>query len=273
MKEVQVVESLPNRLSGFSKVLAVGPAGSGKTTQFCTLPGRKFAYLFDPHAKDSLIKGVEYVEFIPDITDLHIAARTLKKADETSFHDAPVDATEPMTYREFEEDFTERYRKKFFNDYDWVGVDSSTTLDEIILDRVLHLAKRPGKHPEQSDHTASMNTFRNLIRALTAVSNVYLTAHLEMRQDELSKRIFYQPFFTGRNRIRIPLRFSECVVLTKEAGEGTEGERYMMHVESTREYPFIRSTIPRRKGFHGPLNVTLNFKKALEGQGLGHYMK
>ncbi len=118
-----------------------------------------------------------------------------------------------------------------------------------------------------------MNTFRNIIRSITAVSNVYLTAHMEMHKDDLSKKIHYQPLFTGKNRLRIPLRFTECVVLTKEPADADGGEQYMMHVEKTREHPFIRSTIPRRKGFRGPLNVTLDFKKPLEGQGLGKYLK
>jgi GTPase SAR1 family protein len=30
------------------KILLLGDTGAGKTTQVLTLPGRKFAYLFDP---------------------------------------------------------------------------------------------------------------------------------------------------------------------------------------------------------------------------------
>ena len=34
--------------------LMLGPTGSGKTSQLLTLPGKKFAYLFDPNAILSL---------------------------------------------------------------------------------------------------------------------------------------------------------------------------------------------------------------------------
>lgn len=270
MKQLRTTDD--SKESRFRKIMALGEAGSGKTTQFATLPGKKFVYIFDPNAIESLPKGIDYVEFIPDITELHVSVQTLKSV-EKGFRDSPIEQAEPVCYREFEQDFNERWRDRFFDKYDWVGIDSATTLEEIVMDRTLWVAKKPGKHPEQPENTAAMNTFRHKVRALTAVTNVYMTGHLENRQDDLSKRIFFQPMLIGRNRVRIPLRFSEVIVMYKDEPEAGQGEKYMMQVEKSREFPFIRSTLPRKKKIHGSINVTLDFAKPLEGQGLGRFMR
>ena len=43
------------------KILILGKTGSGKTTQFLTLPGKKFIYLFDPNAILTLQDGSDLV--------------------------------------------------------------------------------------------------------------------------------------------------------------------------------------------------------------------
>ena len=51
---MQEVSNTKDPESGNRKVMAIGPVGVGKTTQERTLPGKKFAYLFDPNARESL---------------------------------------------------------------------------------------------------------------------------------------------------------------------------------------------------------------------------
>jgi GTPase SAR1 family protein len=53
--------------------LIVGPAGSGKTSLFATIPGKKFVYVFDPNAVRTL-EGldIKYEEFLADELDLSI---------------------------------------------------------------------------------------------------------------------------------------------------------------------------------------------------------
>ena len=48
-------------------ILSVGTTGGGKTTMFSTIPGRKFLYIFDPNAVNT-IRGldIDYEVFLPD---------------------------------------------------------------------------------------------------------------------------------------------------------------------------------------------------------------
>src|SRR5258708_37765572 len=105
------------------KFLLLGDTGSGKTTQFLTLPGKKYAHLFDPNALPSL-KGydVDYDEYLP--TPVSAAATSLKK-------EIPGDkkgTTTSAVYQRFESEFDERLKSGFFDPYDWIGFDSATTL-------------------------------------------------------------------------------------------------------------------------------------------------
>ena len=67
-------------VSPVESILAIGTTGVGKTTQFLTLPGKKFIYLFDPNALRSLAgHDVDYEEFRIDSMDLDLSVKSLKK--------------------------------------------------------------------------------------------------------------------------------------------------------------------------------------------------
>lgn len=77
--------------SSTHKFLLLGDTGSGKTTQFLTLPGRKFIYLFDPNAILSLQgHDIDYEEFLPDSLNLSIKSLSkssgVAKGDSTTSH-------------------------------------------------------------------------------------------------------------------------------------------------------------------------------------------
>jgi hypothetical protein len=250
------------------QILAIGGIGSGKTTQFRTLKGRKFAYLFDPSARDALQDDdIDFLEFIPDVTDLDLAVKTLKKKDGVVVGDKALKKHDPQTYIEWEADFEERYTSGFFNDYDWVCWDSLTTFSEIVMDRVLFLSKRLGKHPEQDDYTAEMNMVKNIFRAATTLNGVYATAHTEMEREDVTKKIYGRVVLTGKNRTRIPLRFAHIFAFEAEA-VGDKGQ-YEMFTVPTRVYPLCRTSLD----LPAKLDVTLNRAASLVGQGLGKHIK
>ncbi len=267
MSDLTPVKSARDTVKGAANLMVTGPIGVGKTTQILTLPGRKFAYVFDPNALESLKDNdIDYLPFIPDVTDLDLSVKTLKKDvfDKTSKTRAP----QPKTYLAWEEDFEKRVDAGFFDSYDWICFDSFTTFSEIIMDRVLYLNKRLGKQPEQADWAAEMNTFRNVFRVATSFQcNLYCTAHTEIHRDDEVGKTYGQLIITGRNRVRIPMRFSQIYGL--EADSDSKGSVYRCNTVSNRWSPFLRTSI---KGLQPVEDVTINWAKDVVGQGIGRFV-
>src|SRR3990167_8715454 len=99
------------------KVLMLGDTGSGKTTQFLTLPGKKYMYVFDPNSLLSL-RGydVDYDEYMPATVGMAAGSLAKGKGDKSA-------ATRSDSYQLFEAQFNERLQSGFFNPYDWIGFD------------------------------------------------------------------------------------------------------------------------------------------------------
>lgn len=258
------------------QILVCGEIGCGKTTLFSTLPGKKFMYMFDPNGRASLeaIKAdVDILEFSPEQTDLDISVKTLKKevfdksALEKKIAGEKVVKLEPKTYVEWETDFQYKMKEGFFNKYDWIGIDSLTTLSEMVMDRVQFLNGRLGKHPEQADYTAEMSTMRNIIRALGSMAGLYVTAHMEMGRDELTGKITGQIMMTGKNKIRIPLRFSDIFGLAFDKTEKGEPQ-YILKTVPDKQHPTVRTPI---RGMKSIEDVTLDLSKDLDKQGLARW--
>lgn len=265
-------------------LLMAGPIGVGKTLQLLTLPGRKFGYFFDPNALATIKmapiedqKRLDYLEFLPDLEDLDIAAQTLRGAADTGgvvdksgrpVRDLPTlqrvtkKKPEPKLYTRWEEDFEARIASGFFNDYDWIAFDSLTSFADMIYDRIMWMNGRLGKHPEQADHTAQMNVVKSIFRLATAQDRkLYVTAHTETYRDDLSGRVYGRIMLTGRNRIRIPALFSNIY------GCIGDGHDFFIVTKSNREFPVIRCTVP---GLKDEEKVTLQLNSRLESkQGVG----
>lgn len=243
------------------KILLLGDTGAGKTTQFLTLPGKKYAYLFDPNAKLSL-RGhdVDYDEYLPDPINAAIKPLTKEKAG-----DRPT-ATGSDVYLQFEREFNERLTNGFFEPYDWIAFDSATTLLDLMMDRVLTINGRYGHWPNQDDYGPQMVAFINLCRNITAMNKgIFVTGHLEDRQDKLTKKIGRQPMMTGRLIAKIPLLFSE--VLGADCDVSSEGTpQYSLQTVKDKEFALVRTSI---KGLEPFENVTIDFTKDPVGQGLG----
>lgn len=245
------------------RILVLGDTGGGKTTQFLTLPGKKFLYCFDSNALLS-IKGhdVDYEEFLPDRLNLSVKSLSKDKGDKTTNHQNTM-------YVEWEKDFDERVRDGFFDPYNVIGIDSGTTLLDLIMDRVLTINARGGSWPQQDDYGPQMNIFTNIIRTFTSMGKTfYMTGHLEYKQEELSKRIFRQPLMTGRLRVKIPLLFSDIFI----AEARNEGKGDITHVLQTVPDKITTTVRTSIKGLDPFEDVTLDFTKDLTEQGLGHLL-
>lgn len=254
------------------QILVCGEIGSGKTSLFATLPGKKFMYMFDPNGRaalEALEADVEVAEFIPEQTDLDISVKTLKKDvfDRSSLDKKKGKKLEPKTFIEWEADFQERMSDGFFNQFAWIGLDSHTTLSEMVMDRVQYLNGRLGKHPEQADYTAEMSTMRNIYRSLGSLTGTYVTAHMEMTKDPVTSKIGGQIMMTGKNRIRVPLRFSDILGLAFDKDEKGEPIWILKSVPD-KQHPIVRTPLFSLKPIE---DVTLDLKKPLEEQGLGQW--
>ena len=246
------------------KFLLLGDTGSGKTTQLLTLPGKKFAYLFDPNAILSL-KGhdVDYEEFQPD--RLNLSVKSLKKdvGDKTT-------AFKNDLYVDWEKDFNDKLNQGYFDAFDVIAFDSATTFLDLIMDRILTINGRAGSWPQQDDYGPQMLAFTNVCRSLMAMDKViFMTGHLEVKQDQLTQRIFRTPMMTGRLRTKIPLLFSDIFICEAE-NDGRGKVTHKIQTAPDRMTTTVRTSI---KGMAAIEDVTVDFTKPLEGQGVGRFLK
>lgn len=252
-------------------ILMFGNTGAGKTTLFRTLPGKKFAYLFDPNSLASLQgdKDIDYVEFLPDI--LPMAARSLSK--EQSKKDRELKRRTSDLYHEWENDYEERLEVGWFaeNNYHWLMFDSITTFSTMVMDRILTLNGRPGEWPQQDDYGPQMNAILQVFRTATSHGlNLFVTGHMNLIQDELSKRIFQQPMVTGQLRVKLPLLFSQIFFAECSTGGTEKVSTYTIQTRPDRLTPLIRCTL---KNLDFKFDVTIDDKKEIQGQGLGSIFK
>lgn len=242
------------------KILMLGDTGSGKTTQMLTLPGKTFAYLFDPNAILSLQGAdIEYEEFLPDRLNLSINSLKAGKGDGNR------SGVQSDLYVEWEKDFTQKLRDGFFDDFDNIGFDSATTFLDLVMDRVLTINGRAGQWPQQDDYGPQMLSFTSVVRTLTATGKtIFMTGHMETYQDKLTSRVFRGPLMTGKLKTKIPLLFSDIFIAEAE----TAGDSVVHKIQTTKD----RLTSCVRTSFKGlaPFeDVTLDFNKPLQGQGVG----
>ncbi len=210
------------------KFLVYGKAGSGKTTLFRTLPGRKFLYMFDPAGLNSIMPSddIYYEEFLVDAVPMSV--NTLKGVKDSS--SPSYSAME--TYVRWENDFQNRLDKNWFTDptveidgvkggFDAIGFDSLTTLTDIVMDRILQLNQRAGKNPELGDYGILTNTLARIIRNAAATNCIlYLTAHEQASQDKLLRTVSNEIMVPGQLKVKLPILFSEIYHATGKIENG-----------------------------------------------------
>lgn len=261
-------KTLDIHAGGKPKFLLVGSTGGGKTSQIVTLPGRTFAYLFDPSSLSTL-RGfdIEYETFFPE--KVNLSAQSLSKGK----GDRPVKGAEAedasTVYREWEEDFEGKIASNYFEAYDNIAFDSFTTFSDIVMDRILAINGRPGHFPQQDDWTAQMASITNVVRTLVGMNKVLLfTAHDEFKQDEASKRMQNVLMLTGKLKIRLPLLFSE--IWHMDSNSTAEKINYVAQTRADRLNPTIRCTVRDMPMY---ADMTINDWKRPQDYGLGKVLR
>ena len=251
-RETTMANALSVKESKTHTILCVGPTGSGKTSQISTLPGRVFAYLFDPNALASIAgQDIEYEQFLPDVLELD---STLKGFNKGAKSDAPASKREPRVYMDWVEDFNSRYESGFFDDYDWIVFDSLTFLTRACMDRQLWINNRYGKIEELGDYRIVGSKISDIFRTIASMqTNIYCTGHITSFQDELTKKVETQLMLAGSAKTMLPLVFSNIWLAQ---GESTEKEaKYTIRTQpDNRGLQHIRTSI---KGLPVVQDVTI----------------
>ena len=220
------------------RILAIGPAGSGKSTQLRTLPGKKLLFCFEDNALNSLQgdPDIDYQLYLPDVVE--IAARSL--SSKQNARSVPATGEKPEAFDNFVRDFNSLLqddRKATFAKYDVVAIDSLTSMSKAVMDAVLWINNRMGQQPAMDDWAAQLNTIENTVRKLTSLpKTVYITAHDNLIQDELTKKIVNELVLTGQLKTRIPMLFSD--ILKFECVDGkfsmlTQPDRYNIKIRKS----------------------------------------
>lgn len=252
----------------YQKILVAGKTGSGKTSQIWTLPGRKFAYLFDPAAMSSL-KGcdVDTVSFMPEALELDA---TLKGFNKGTKDDKLASTREPRTYMNWVDDLNKRADSGFFKQYDWLCFDSLTFLANAVMDRQLFINGRYGAIEDLADYRIVGSKIAEVFRSVISMPiNIYCTGHVDSFQDEKTKRIEYQLRLPGRSRSILPLMFSN-IWLAQGSTEGAQSYSIRTRPEP-RGFQDIRTTI---RGLKDIEDVTIkSFSSNAQNEGIGKILR
>lgn len=247
--------------------LIVGPAGSGKTSLFATIPGKKFVYVFDPNAVRTL-EGldIEYEEFLADELDLSII--TMKGGT----RDTATKTFNPETYQRFKEDFEQRVDDHFFDDFAAVAFDGLTGLEAIAMDRMQFLNGRFGKVPEMTDNVATREVMSKVIRMVTNLPCItYLHCHVDYDKDETTGKMMNQMAVIGKLKRQLPMNCSEIWQAYSEPDD-KDNPRFYVQTVSDRYSPWIRTS--RRLSFvDSHVEVTIGDWTKADEYGLGPILR
>lgn len=206
------------------RILMAGRTGSGKTMQIWTLPGRKFAYIFDPNSLSSLVaqppqreKGcnLDYELFLPEISDVDMGLKGFNKGSRSDAPQAiPGRASrkkEPTLYNRWEE----HVNQMNFEGIDWLIIDSLTFLSKAVMDRQLFINNRYGGTEEIADYKVVGAKLADVFASITSSPlNIFCTAHLSEYQNEKTARVVTELMLPGRARVILPLQFTDIFLAT-----------------------------------------------------------
>ena len=229
----------------FNRILMLGQAGSGKTSQIWCLPGRKFAYLFDPNALLSL-RGcdLEYEQFLPDSLELDATLKSFNKNAKPD--DKLKQGREPTLYMRWVADLNAKGDAGFFKGFDWLIFDSLTLLSNAVFDRQMWLNNRYGGIEDLADYRIVGSKIADVFRSICALPiNLYCTGHLNSFQDDRTKKIETQINLPGKARVSLPLLFSN--ILEARASTDEKAGYVVLTKPEPRGFQAIRCTIPGLK--------------------------
>ena len=240
----------------FHKIFVLGPGGAGKSTLLWTLPGKKFAYLFDPNALRS-IQGldIEYEEFLPDAGELDATMKAFNKNAKPS--DKLKKAPEPTTYMRWVDDFNGKIQSGYFRKegIEWLCIDSLTSFINIMYDRHLWINNRYGEVEEQADLKIVGGTLSNVFRSVLGEKmNIYCTGHINTYRDDKTGRLDVAINSPGRSRRQIPLLFTDIFEARAEVID-KKRKHFLLTCAEPRGFQEIRTSL---RGIDPVVDVTID---------------
>lgn len=251
------------------KILAYGPTGSGKSGLFTSIPGKKFAYIFDESGLDPLVgQDIDYEIFFPDPVTIDVVTTLLRAGDPKRDKDTSGIEHRPEAYLNFRDHIQEAIDATF-RDYDVIGFLSVTNLAVAIIDRIASIDNRLDKAYELSDYNLVGITMARLFRKVFTVPNkiFYLEAHSDMVQDELTKKIINELDIGKRQRREIPKMLSDVWVTHCETRE--DKPHFTLQTLPTKEFPIAKNSM----GLNASLNITMDLTQKREIQGIGRIFR
>jgi len=222
----------------FLRMLLYSVAGAGKTTFFRTLPGKKLLLIFDPAGTCALepTDDIEYETFIPSTINLSIC--TNKGAS-----NSPVMYDGSVMYNTYEKYMDEKLASDFFRQFSWVGIDSITSMQSIMLDQVANLYGREGRNPQLEDHGIMAEALLKNFRQWTSIpSNVIVMAHEKANQDKLLRTIGMDIMVPGQYSKKLCLLLSDIYHL-HVTRDGNNKPQYLVDVAPSEDYPLARCSL------------------------------
>ncbi len=250
-------------LSAYDRVLLIGPTGSGKSAQIWTLKGKKFVYVFDPNTMPTLrgCPDTWFVEFYPEFADLDA---TLKGFNKGSKSDKPKKAKEPHLYMRFIDHLNDFVDSGKYKNYDWLVFDSGTFVAKAIMDRQLYINGRYGDIEDLGDFRVVGSKMAEVWNSLAGLDiNILTTGHLQVYEDDKTKKIVTQIYLPGKARNILPITHSN--VWEAMAGEKA-GTWEIKTVPEKRGLQEIRSSI---KGLKPVEDVTIKDFRNATRYGIG----
>lgn len=250
----------------FEKFVLIGGTGTGKTTQFLTFPGRKYAYIFEPAAL-STISGydVEYDTFFPGADEADIGAHTVLKGKSQTFD---ISGVEPKVYLDWCEDINAKWKNGFFSSFDAILIDSLTLLGKHCLARTQWLQRKAKREDERTDYRIAGERLANVALQLATLPCVVLmTVHHEYKKNDTTSRLENRLTMPGSARLIIPRTVSNIWACSCES-TNDKPNRYLVQTRPSRENSSIRTSM-RFSDLEMYHDVTIPDLKQPEKHGIG----
>lgn len=220
---------------GKRRIFAIGIGGVGKTTMIRTLPGKTFAYLFDPNALESLQGAdVEYELFnrIPVI-------------DQGTAKHPGSNWPNPEPFEEFRKHFAD---DGYLDQFDNICLDSCTSFIDVVADYICFVNKAEYIVPFQTDKSKGnlyVDTQVKIMNVLASMArmdkNIYVTAHTQFKQEGENGPMKNVLMLIGQHQAKLPLIFTDVWRFFTETTK--DGARFLIQTVPDQYNDYIRNTM------------------------------